>query len=84
MAGSLSLRRRKGGYMQHFSIKKDVDRRGQEWSPQTTMICPFCEEENSCYCQLRDNKCTVCHKEMPFPSAMFKELDKRIQYHFED
>lgn len=84
MADSVSPHRRKGGYMQHFCMKKDVDGRGQEWSPQTTMICPFCEEENSCYCQLRDNKCKYCEKEMPFPTAMFKEQDKRIEYHLED
>jgi len=67
--------------MQHFYIERDIDNK-QKWSQQTTIICPYCEKKNTCYMQLRENKCKYCKVEMPFPSVMFKEIDKRIQYHF--
>lgn len=81
MADRIPPGRRICSKMQRFHIKKDVDTRGQEWSPQTTVICPYCFVENLFYCQLRDNKCKNCGQQMPFPSAMAKEQDKRVAYH---
>ncbi len=67
--------------MRRFFVKKEIDVRGFEWSPQTFLFCPYCFEKNSFYSQLPENECKRCHKKMPFPSAMVKDQEKRVEYH---
>lgn len=69
--------------MQRFHVKKDIDRRGFEWSGQYISHCPYCNAKNKYYYRLTDNCCKYCHVEMPFPSKMVTDMSKRIQYHFE-
>ena len=53
------------------------------WSPQISVDCPYCHREVSFYTQLANNKCKYCWEEMPFPSRMAKDLEKRVEYHVE-
>ena len=51
------------------------------WSPQIAVDCPYCKKQNRFYTQLANNKCKYCWEEMPFPSRMAKEVEKRVEYH---
>jgi len=67
--------------MWRFFIKKEMNGYGHTWSSQTFMFCPYCFEKNSFYTQLPENECKECKRKMPFPSAMARELEDRIEYH---
>jgi hypothetical protein len=62
-------------------MKEDIDLSGTKWSPETIMFCPLCHEKNTFYVQMRDNKCGSCRQRLPFPTAMAKDVKKRVEYH---
>jgi len=67
--------------MRTFRTTRDVDLNGKEWSPQVSIVCPYCNVTLWFYVQLRDNKCKYCLRTMPFSSAMIKNTELRIKYH---
>ena len=67
--------------MRVFRAKRDIDHRGQEWSPRIATYCPYCRSRLEFYSNLPHNECKFCFKPMPFPSAMARRQEERIEYH---
>ena len=66
-----------------FRSTIDIDRRGQSWSPQIKMFCPYCTAGITFYSYLVNNRCKCCNKLMPFDTRMAKDQQKRVEYHVE-
>jgi len=67
--------------MLKFKFVKDVDHRGNEFSPQIEMECPFCEKTNRYYYQLAHGTCNHCSRIVPFRTQMPKRVEDRVEYH---
>lgn len=67
-----------------FKSDRDIDHRGQEWSSQFTIDCPFCSTNLGFYTQLKNNECYSCREVLPFQSKMVKMLKERIAYHVQN
>jgi len=64
-----------------FRAIRELDYKGNEWSPKVSITCPHCTAKLSYYTQLLNNICVYCFKGMPFPSGMVKSDKLRVEFH---